>query len=220
VRLLRTTLHVAIRLRRGTSLQQARQNVAMLRWTARVDRAFMGSILRYGAAGALVAAVYLSLPVILNAAFGVPIQIVIPVAYVLAVTLHFALQRRFVFRHIGSFALSRRQQAGRYVAIGAFQYPATAVATAVLPGAIGISTREAYLCAAVAFSLMFFLFLRARVFHAAGPAVSETDQRPAGDVLAAQSRTSTVVPSRSNENRVSARPSDAIASRTDDGFST
>ena len=152
----------------------------MLRWTAPVDWGFMRSILRYGAAGALVAAVYLSLPVVLNAAFGVPIQIVIPIAYLIAVTLHFTLQRKFVFRHIGSFALSRRQQAARYVAIGAFQYPATALATAILPGLIGLSTREAYLCAAAAFSLMFFLFLRARVFHAAGPAVSEADRGPVG----------------------------------------
>ena len=72
-----------------------------------------------------------------TACSGVPIEVAIPIAYVLAVTLHFNLQRHFVFRHVDEFALSTRQQIGRYVVIGAIQYPITALATALLPGCWG-----------------------------------------------------------------------------------
>ena len=73
-----------------------------------------GPMLRYGIAGATVAAVYLSLPLGLNAIFDVPIQVAIPIGYVLAVSLHFMLQRHFVFRHVSQFALTGREQGARY----------------------------------------------------------------------------------------------------------
>jgi putative flippase GtrA len=84
---------------------------------------------------------------------------------VLAVTLHFNLQRHFVFRHVDEFALSVRQQIGRYVVIGAIQYPITAVATAVLPGLLDISERLTFVMVTVVMSVTFFLLLRGHVFH-------------------------------------------------------
>ncbi len=125
-----------------------------------------GPTLRYGLAGATVAAVYLAIPLVLNGGFGIAIQIVIPIAYVLAVSLHFTLQRRFVFRHVEQFALSTRQQIGRYAAIGAVQYPTTALGTALLPGVLGVSERAVFVGMTVAISVTFFLLLRTHVFHA------------------------------------------------------
>jgi putative flippase GtrA len=122
-------------------------------------------MLRYGISGAAVTLVYLGLPVVVNAALGVPIQICIPVAYVLAVSLQFILQRHFVFRHVSSFALSARQQITWYVIVGAIQYPLSALAVAVLPGLLDIPERVAYLVATATISLFSFLFLRKRVFH-------------------------------------------------------
>lgn len=124
-----------------------------------------GPLVRYGAAGATVALVYLAVPLVLNGALGVPIEVAIPVAYVLAVTLHFNLQRHFVFRHIDEFALSTRQQIGRYVAIGAIQYPVTALATALLPKLLGVSQRVVFVLVTLMMSLTFFLLLRGHVFH-------------------------------------------------------
>jgi putative flippase GtrA len=124
-----------------------------------------GPTLRYGMTGATVAGVYLAIPLILGAALGVAIQVAIPIAYVLAVSLHFTLQRRFVFRHVDEFALSTRQQITRYVAIGAIQYPTTAVATALLPGVLGVSDRVTFVGTTVAISVTFFLILRGHVFH-------------------------------------------------------
>ena len=134
-----------------------------------------GSGVRYGISGLAVAAVYLGVPVVLSGSAGVPIELVIPIAYVLAISLHFTLQRHFVFRHITGFALSRRQQVARYVLIGSVQYPTTAIATALLPGLLGLSSRATYVVTSLTMSLIFFLVLRVRVFHAS----IEPDPSPA-----------------------------------------
>jgi putative flippase GtrA len=124
-----------------------------------------GPVIRYGIAGATVAAVYLGVPLFLDGALGAPIQVGIALGYVLAIALHFNLQRHFVFRHVPDFALSGRQQIGRYVAIGAVQYPTTALATAFLPSALGLSARATFVIVTLAISLTFFLVLRRHVFH-------------------------------------------------------
>jgi putative flippase GtrA len=128
----------------------------------------VGSTARYAIAGVIVALVYLALPLILNGMLGAPIEAVIPLAYLAALTLHFNLQRHFVFRHVDVFALEHRQQVARYAALAAVQYPLTAILTAVLPGALDMSQRAAYVATVVTISLAsFFLVLRRRVFHPA-----------------------------------------------------
>ena len=136
------------------------QSVRALRW-----RELAGPLVRYGIAGATVAGVYLAIPLVLNGLMGVPIEVAIPIAYVLAVSLHFNLQRHFVFRHVREFALSTRQQIGRYVVIGAIQYPITALATAFLPGLLGVSQRVVFVLVTLLISITFFLLLRGHVFH-------------------------------------------------------
>jgi putative flippase GtrA len=121
--------------------------------------------LRYAMTGAVVGLVYIGTPVVLNGGAGVPIEVAIPIAYVLAVSLHFNLQRHFVFRHVAEFALSRRQQVGRYLMIGAVQYPTTAIATAVLPDVLRLSQRATYVVVTLTMSLVFFLLLRTHIFH-------------------------------------------------------
>ena len=129
-----------------------------------------GPLIRYGVAGGCVAVVYLSVPLLLHDAVGLPIEVAIPIAYALALTLHFNLQRRFVFRHLDEFALTTRQQIGRYAMIAAVQYPTTALATALLPSLLHISSDAAFLIIAVTISVAAFLLLRAHVFH---PTVDE-----------------------------------------------
>jgi putative flippase GtrA len=122
---------------------------------------------RYAAAGTLVGATYIGLTLVFSGPVGVPIQLVIPLALAAAGTLHFVLQRTFVFRDREVFALSSGAQAWRYVVIAAVQYGATATATAVLPGLVGVSEQVAYVAAACVVSGTTFLFLRSRVFHVA-----------------------------------------------------
>jgi putative flippase GtrA len=129
-----------------------------------------GPVIRYGIAGGTVAAVYLATPLLLNGVLGVALQVAIPIAYLLAIVLHFNLQRRFVFLHVDEFALTVRQQIGRYAVIGAIQYPTTALATAFLPGLLGISDRVMFVIITLVISGTFFLVLRGHVFH---PTVEE-----------------------------------------------
>ena len=118
-----------------------------------------------GIAGSIVARVYLSIPVALNSGAGVPVEVAIPIGYLIAVTLQFNLQRRFVFRHIEEFELSRRGQIGRYVVMGLIQYPITAVATIVLAHVLGIPQRVTFVVVAIATALCVFLVLQTHVFH-------------------------------------------------------
>jgi putative flippase GtrA len=127
---------------------------------------------RYAISGCIVAAFYLGTPVVFNGALGVPIEFVIPPAYVLAACLQFTLQRVFVFRHVGEFALSIREQAARYVVLGSIQYPTTAGATALLPLVFGIPQRVAFVASSLLFSLCFFIFVRGSVFHPSSAAES------------------------------------------------
>ena len=129
-----------------------------------------GPLIRYAIAGGCVAVVYLSLPLLLHDVVGIPIEVAIPIAYVVALTLQFNLQRHFVFHHVDQFALTTRQQIGRYAMIAAVQYPTTALATAFLPGLLHISSDAAFLIITGTISLTAFLLLRGHVFH---PTVEE-----------------------------------------------
>jgi len=129
-----------------------------------------GPLIRYGVAGGCVALVYLSVPLLLHDVAGIPIEVAIPIAYLLALTLQFNLQRHFVFHHIDEFALTTRQQISRYAMIAAVQYPTTALATAFLPGLLHISSDAAFLIITATISLTAFLLLRGHVFH---PTVEE-----------------------------------------------
>jgi putative flippase GtrA len=142
----------------------------MRRVRALLNHTLVGSTVRYGIAGSIVGGVYVGLPLALNGGFGMPIEAAIPIAYAIALTLHFNLQRHFVFRHVEEFALQRRQQILRYLGIAAFQYPTTALATALLPSALHISQRVAYVITVVTISAIAFVVLRTHIFHPAdGP---------------------------------------------------
>jgi putative flippase GtrA len=122
-------------------------------------------LLRYAAAGGAVGLLYVGGTLLLSGPVGLPIQAAIPIAYLLAVACHFLLQRLFVFRHDGGFALSVREQIVRYLLIAATQYPATAALTALLPALFGLSEQVAYLITVAVISVTFFFVLRWRVFH-------------------------------------------------------
>jgi putative flippase GtrA len=124
-----------------------------------------GQLVRYGIAGATVAVVYIGLTLLLSGPVGLPIQAAIPIAYVTAITVHFTLQRWFVFHDAGAFALVMHHQVGRYLAIGLVQYATTAAATAVLPSVLGLPEKVVYVAAVGVLSVGSFVLLRTSVFH-------------------------------------------------------
>lgn len=122
-------------------------------------------LLRFATAGGLVALVYLGLGVALSGPLGLPIQVAIPIAYVVAISLHYGLQRWFVFAHADAFALRGRAQLRRYVVVGAIQYALQALATSLLPDVLGVSEQVVFVAVAVLTPVVTFVVLRAAVFH-------------------------------------------------------
>lgn len=134
---------------------------------ARLRLLLVGSTGRYAVAGAIVGGVNLAVPLLLNSELGMPIEAAIPIGYGAAIILHFNLQRRFVFRHVERFALAGRQQAARYLGVAAVQYPTVAIATALLPTVLNMPRREAYVATVATVTVLTYVVLRSRVFHAA-----------------------------------------------------
>jgi putative flippase GtrA len=124
-----------------------------------------GQPARFVVAGALTALIYIGGTLLLSGIVGVPIQVSIALAYVSSLAAHFSLQRFFVFRNRDAFALAVHQQAIRYLGGASAQYAFAAVATAVLPSLLGVSSEVAYVLAAVIAAAGSFLFLRRYVFH-------------------------------------------------------
>jgi putative flippase GtrA len=139
-------------------------------------RALTLQLARFGVTGALVFAVYTGGTLLLSGPLGVPIAIAIAIAYLVGVTLHFLLQRHFVFMDRDAFALPLKSQLTRYVVAGVCQYTITVVAVKTLAPAIGVSQQLVFLAVVVAISLVSFAVLRGAIFHA--PSRPAPEQRP------------------------------------------
>jgi putative flippase GtrA len=133
----------------------------------RIRSLFTMATLRYAINGSATTLLYIALTLLFEGPGGVPIQVAIPVAYILSLCVNFTLQRVFVFANATGFALSRRAQLTRYGAAVLIQYVITATATAKLPGLLNISERYAYVGTVLCLALCAFLTLRSVVFHAA-----------------------------------------------------
>ncbi len=120
---------------------------------------------RFALAGGIVLAVYLGTTTLLASVVGLPFQVALIIGFAVGLTLHFTLQRVFVWAHHEEFALPLHRQLGRYLVLAAIQYAVTAASTSLLPAPLGLSTEVVYLAtAAVVISLNFLLF-RTRIFH-------------------------------------------------------
>jgi putative flippase GtrA len=120
---------------------------------------------RFGIAGTLVFGVYTGGTLLLSGPLKLPIVVAIAVAYIVGVTLHFLLQRHFVFLDRDVFALPLNAQLTRYVVIGVCQYTVTSVAVTTLPHVLGVSQQLVFVGIVVAISLLSFTLLRSVIFH-------------------------------------------------------
>jgi putative flippase GtrA len=132
------------------------------------DSGAVGQGVRYAAVGGVVAIVYLTTTTMMAEIFSVPFQFALVVGFVTAVILHFTLQRLLVWVHHAPFALSVREQVGRYLLVVTAQYLFTAASTSLLPGALGVSVLPIYLATTLALAATNFLVFRGRVFHVEG----------------------------------------------------
>jgi putative flippase GtrA len=130
-----------------------------------VMMSMLGQGMRFALSGGVVALVYLGTTTVLADVAGLAFQAALAIGFCIGLSVHFTLQRVFVWTHHQEFALPLHHQLGRYLAAASAQYGVTAASTAVLPSALGVPTEVVYLAtAAVVFSSNFLLF-RTRIFH-------------------------------------------------------
>lgn len=130
---------------------------------------------RYALAGSVVATVYLLTTSLLAVGVGLPFQVALLSGFAVALSLHFTLQRLFVWTHQAGFALPFRQQIGRYLLTAGAQYGLTAASTSLLPPALGLAPEVVYLGTAPILATANFLVFRYGVFH---PKSAEPEPEP------------------------------------------
>jgi putative flippase GtrA len=145
---------------------------------SRLPRGLLGQGLRFALAGSVVAAVYLLTTTILSAVVGLPFQVALIIGFSLGLAVHFTLQRVFVWRDRGQFALALHHQLGRYLLVAAAQYGFTAASTALLPSLLGLPTEVVYLASFALTVSSNFLIFRNGIFHATPAAASSATASP------------------------------------------
>ncbi len=126
----------------------------------------LGQGVRFAIAGGVVATVNIGITTGLAAGSQMPFQVVLAIGWVAAITVHFTLQRFFVWTHEEGFALPFRRQIRRYLLLAGSQFTVTAIATAVLPSLLDLSAVVIYLAVTGTITLTNFLVFRRGVFHA------------------------------------------------------
>ena len=146
------------------------------------DSGTVGQGLRYAISGTIVALWYLMATTVLADVLGLPFQLALAIGFVTAVLLHFTLQRFFVWVHHSEFALGLGAQVSRYLVVAGVQYAITAVAAAVLPGALGLPVLVVYYATAITLASVNFLVFRGGVFHAEQVPPATAAVPPSGDL--------------------------------------
>jgi len=142
------------------------------------DSGLLGLSVRFALAGGLGTVIYVLTTTLAADALGLPFQAAQAMGFYTALCVNFVSQRWFLWVKGERYILPIHRQAGRYLLMAWIQYGVTAVATLLLPSALGIPTEVVYLAMIVLISTINFLTLRHGIFHAA-PASPE----PAGALV-------------------------------------
>lgn len=148
----------------------ARHRLAVgVAWIRSPELGLIGQGVRFAMAGATASVVSLVITITLAQGAGLPFEAAFAIGYFVAVITHFTLQRIFVWAHSGAFALAMHDQLVRYVPIALCNYGSVALALALLPHALGVSSLAVYLGATAVVTVISFLLFRTNVFHAEPP---------------------------------------------------
>jgi putative flippase GtrA len=139
-----------------------------------------GQGFRFALSGSIVALVYVAVTTVLHDVFDMHFQIALAIGFVVSVSLHFTLQRLFVWRHYEKFALRAHHQAARYLCVCGVQYGVTALSTSQLPGLVGLPVEVVYLATMLSVAGVNFVVFRGGVFHAGVPDVHESSSTDEG----------------------------------------
>lgn len=128
-----------------------------------------GEGLRFALSGSTVAVVYLATTTLLADVVGLPFEAALPIGTVIAVCVHFSLQRLFVWTHRTEFALTVRRQVASYLVVIGIQYGITSLSTWLLPPYLGLPVVVVYLATVAVLTSTNFLIFRHLVFHERAP---------------------------------------------------
>ena len=131
----------------------------------------LGVIVRFLVTGGIVAAVHLGL-VTAMVLLGVHIQVALIASYLVSLSIHFTLNRQWVFATDHGYAFRFTLQGARYLMTAALSYACTAIALALLPGALGLPELAVFFLASGAMAVVSFVLLNTWVFRSA-PRVTE-----------------------------------------------
>jgi len=150
------------------------EEVAVQRHAARLlaRRPAPAVVLKWVLTGGTVTAVHLGIVTGLVLA-GVPIQAALAMAYVVSLSLHFTLNRQWVFATADGYAFHLSGQGLRYACTAVASYALTALGVAVLPGLLGIPELAAFFLTTAIVACVSFLALHLWIFQPA-----ETRQLP------------------------------------------
>ena len=123
---------------------------------------------RFALSGSAVAIVHLGAVTALSL-MGLPIQLALAIGFVLALALHFTLNRNWVFASRDGFARGLRAQGARYLCVALGSYGLTSLALAVLPDALGAPELAVFVTVTVGLGLVGFVVMRSWVFGSSAP---------------------------------------------------
>jgi putative flippase GtrA len=121
--------------------------------------------LRFAFTGCAVSAVYLLTTSALALLVGLPFQVALAIGFVVAVAMHFGMQRLFVWTDHDSFALAAPHQVSRYLLAASAQYGVTAASTSFIPAVLGLPVELVYLAIAFPVAFVNFMLFRNYIFH-------------------------------------------------------
>jgi putative flippase GtrA len=125
----------------------------------------LAQAVRYGLTGGTVLVVYLGSTTLLADVLSLPFQIALAIGACAGVSVHFTMQRLFVWAHRDGYALPLQSQAARYLVFAGAQYGLTAASTATLPAKLGLPVEVVYLITVATLVSINFLVFRNVIFH-------------------------------------------------------
>jgi putative flippase GtrA len=121
---------------------------------------------RFICSGVVVSAVYITLTTFLAEVMHMQFQIALAIGWCTAISVHFTLQRTFVWGQQAEFALPFGHQMMRYLLMAGSQFALTLAITTLLPSALGVPVEVVYLASTVMLASVSFLVFRNSIFHA------------------------------------------------------
>jgi putative flippase GtrA len=128
--------------------------------------------MRFALSGVVVSVVYIAVTTVLSEVSHLRFQIALAIGWCAAVSVHFTLQRTFVWKRAAQFALPFARQVRRYLLVAVSQLGVTAATTTVLPPLLGVPAEAVYLGTALLITTINFLVFRNGVFHAEASGVA------------------------------------------------